>query len=111
MALTLSAKEALLSNTVALPTCNDWQLLIDHTGTNELVVNKLNAALVAVLEKAKSNGYKTWGHMLNDMHKRILPIWKRYPHAGIYDSEGKQTMARFFVINYDTSMYQFIRFC
>lgn len=110
MTLTLSAKEARLRNTVALPNRDDWQLLIEDKAKEACAVADLNAVLVCVLERAKTKKYQTWGTLRADLHKRMRVVTRRYPRGGIFDSEGRLTMARFFAVNYDISIYDFIRF-
>lgn len=108
--MTLSEKQAALRDTLALPTADDWQLLIDDSATKELLVKRLNAVLVAALEFAKGDALTTWGQIGEKIFPALSRIESEYPNSGISDSEGYQTVARFFGVNYSPEIYDFLRY-
>ncbi|WP_046481627.1 hypothetical protein [Pseudomonas veronii] len=108
--MTLREKQAALRDTVALPTADDWQLLIDDSATKEVLIKRLNAVLVAALEFAKGGGLITWGQIGEKIFPALARIESEYPNSGISDSEGYQTVARFFGVNYSPEIYDFLRY-
>ena len=106
----LDTKIMRLPKTVAIPTESNWQLLIEDPKEIKHVVGLLNAQLLIVLEKAKAGKYKTDGKLHHDLTRRMLRIADRHHDAGIFDSEGKQTMALFFAVNYEPTIYDYIRY-
>lgn len=105
-ALTLSEKEQMLRATVALPTANDWCLLAG----DEALVNRLNGALVEALDEAKSGKCATCGEIGKAIFDRLAVIEQDHPDAGISDSEGNSTVARFFAVNYAPSIHDYLRY-
>jgi hypothetical protein len=105
--LTLSEKEAQLRDTVALPTEDDWQLLKEEQ--NAAIVDEANAILVKVLELCKRGTYSTWGDIARAVYTPLGELEERY-EAGLLDSEGRQTVARFFGVNYTPAMYDYLRY-
>ncbi len=108
--LTLDRKFMNLRRSVAMPTQDNWQLLLDDPKEIKHVIGLLNAQLLIVLNKAKADVYTVSGQLHRDLMKRMTTIARKYPHAGIFDSEGKQTMALFFALNYDATIYDYIRY-
>ncbi|MFC6478609.1 hypothetical protein ACFQDN_21830 [Pseudomonas asuensis] len=103
------SEQAELRLTVALPTADDWQLLVDDKETKEQLVNRLNAVLVAALEFAKRDD-STWGQISEEIFPALFKLDAEFPNAGIRDSEGYLTVARFFAVNYSPAMYDFLRY-
>lgn len=110
MPRTLDRKFMNLRRSVAMPTQDNWQLLLDDPKEIKHVIGLLNAQLLIVLEKAKADKYKQDGALYRDLMKRMKTIACVHPDAGIFDSEGKQTMALFFALNYDVTIYNYIRY-
>lgn len=104
--LTLQEKESNLYQTIGVPTQDDWRLLKDA----DKLVPLLNKILIDGLSKAKSGELKTCGEIRDFVYGKIDPIDNDYPEAGIGDSEGRETVARFFALNYGISIYDFFRY-
>lgn len=105
-AMTLSEKQNLLAATVALPTAMDWQLQVD----DDELMGRLNAALAQVLADTKASKHGTWGEIGAAIFGQLDAFAEEFPDAGILDSEGSQTVARFFAVNLDPAMYDFLRY-
>jgi hypothetical protein len=105
--LTLREKEKQLWETVALPGEDDWELLNDEN--NSAIIVEANAILVKVLELCKSGAFSTWGDIAKAVYTPLSELEERY-EAGLLDSEGRQTVARFFGINYNPAMYDYLRY-
>jgi hypothetical protein len=108
--LTLDAKHEALQDTVGMPTNDNWQLLEGAKVKRELIISELNAALLETLAYCKSPEVKTWGMIRTHLQERIFPLAKKYPKAGIFDSEASLTIATFFGVNYSPSIYDFLRY-
>lgn len=110
--LTLTQKQEALRSTVAVPEDQDWQLLVQDESKRRAIVAELNDALVEALEVAKAQPPHTylWGDLAKDISSRIEPLEAKYPDAGISDSEGRATVARFFALNWEPAMYDFLRY-
>lgn len=109
---TLSEKEEELLETVALPGVDDWQLLDPDDEEREVIeaiVAELNAVLVDALEFAKREK-PTFGEIGKRVYSQIALIDAKYPEYGVTDSEGCQTIARFFAVNYHPAIYDFLRY-
>ncbi|MDD2892548.1 MAG: hypothetical protein PHF20_01345 [Halothiobacillaceae bacterium] len=107
--LTLREKKNELWNSVALPTNEDWQLLCDE-GKSAVLIEKLNAILVSVLKGCKEGSYETWGAIALAIFKPIDKLAEENPDADISSSEGSGIIALFFAINYDPTIYSFLRY-
>jgi hypothetical protein len=109
---TLTEKEEQLLETVALPGVDDWQLLDpDDEDREEIeaIVAELNAVLVGALEFAKLEK-TTFGEIGKRVYSQIDLIQAKYPERGVKDSEARQTVARFFAVNYSPVIYDFLRY-
>lgn len=109
---TLSEKEEELLETVALPGVDDWQLLDPDDEEREVIeaiVAELNAVLVDALELAKQEK-TTFGEIGKRVYSQIALIHAKYPERGVTDSEARQTVARFFAVNYHPAIYDFLRY-
>lgn len=102
---TLSEKENALLLTVALPENDDWRLLEG----NDEVVNELNEVLVAALEYAKAEE-RTWGDIAEQIFPQLAKLNARHPKLGILESDGYTTVARFFAVNLNTAIYDYLRY-
>lgn len=105
-AMTLSEKQNLLAATVALPTSRDWQLLVD----DYQLVESLNTVLAQTLADAKAGKHASWEQIGAAVFGQIQAFVDKFPDAGILDSEGYLTVSRFFAVNYDPAMYNFLRY-
>lgn len=108
--LTLQEKEKALRSTVAMPTADNWQLLTDNADEKTVVVEKANAILLKVLEDCKASTYTTWGEIAQAVFEPMEKLAVKYPDAGLTDSEANQTIALFFTLNYDPTIYNFLRY-
>lgn len=108
---TLDQKAAALLETIALPSAENWSLLV--TGEKETeVVAALNAALVETLKAYKDSLADTGERrdIADMLRPRLAALDKKYPDAGLCDSEASLTIARFFALNLDVSLYNFFRY-
>ncbi len=108
-AFTLSDKEAALRTSVAMPTAGDWQLLSRSEAETATVIERANAALSQVLARLKNHEFRVLGDAGLVLFHELDAIANDYPDSGLLDSEGMQTIARFFSVNYDPSVYDFFR--
>jgi hypothetical protein len=108
--MNLSEKEESLRATVAFPTVSDWQLSGDDENVKQALVSQLNREMERTLQELKDGILVTWGEVATALYSRIDRIAAHHPLAGIKDSEGSETMARFFAVNYEPAIYDFIRY-
>lgn len=108
IALTLAEKESTLLATVALPTAQDWQL-VGELHIHEEVLASANRILAEVLEGCKASKYLVWGQIAEAIYKPLAKLEQEY-NVGLVDSEGCQTVARFFGVNYTPAIYEFLRY-
>ncbi|WP_274644132.1 hypothetical protein [Pseudomonas serbica] len=102
---TLSEKENALLLTVALPDNDDWRL----PEGNDEVIKELNEVLVAALEFAKA-GDRTWGDIAEEIFPALAKLDAKHSKLGILESDGYTTVARFFAINLNTAIYDYLRY-
>jgi hypothetical protein len=107
--LSLREKEKQLFETVAMPDKKDWRLLSDDPQEQVIVMEKANAILVEVLDDCKAGKYKTWGQISNAIYQPIDKLNQEYPDSGLNDSEACQTIALFFSVNFNPTIYHFLR--
>jgi hypothetical protein len=109
--LTLLEKEDALMETVAMPTVEDWQPYFGDYVRQD-IVDRANEILVDTLTWTKAQQKKkqgvTWGKIGERIYGPIHEL-EAEVHVGLTDSEGYMTVARFFAINLDPSMYRFLR--
>jgi len=105
---TLNEKAFALQESVALPDTSNWCL--GDSITARKAVKELNAALVESLTTIKSHNGLI---MITIAHLIMEPLAKvaaQYPKLDIFSSEGYQTIALFFAVNYDPTIYHFLRY-
>ncbi len=108
--LTLQEKKEVLRFTVAMPTADNWQLLSESVDEKTIVIEKANAILLKVLEGCKASSYATWGGIARAIFEPMDELAAKYPDAGLTDSEASHTIALFFALNYDPTIYNFLRY-
>lgn len=108
--LTLSDKRNQLLTTVAMPTNDDWELLLDDEREIAVVIEKANAILVRVLEQAKEGAYLVQSEIALAIFDSMDKLNAEYPDAGLTDSEACRTIALFFALNYDPTIYEYLRY-
>jgi hypothetical protein len=105
--MTLDEKEALLLDSTAVPTAEDWGL--DDEGDAALV-GELNDALLLTLAEAKSGRLEAGEVLMAAVRGRIEALLLANPDAEVGHSEASVTIARFFALNLDISLYALLRY-
>ncbi|MDN4500140.1 hypothetical protein QYE73_22895 [Pseudomonas mosselii] len=93
---------------LALPSVWDWCLLGDSDEENAEVAAALNTVLAQVLERAQRDHLAPWD-LVSVLHPQIDAVAQAYPDVGIWDSEGRDTMARYFALTYRAEAYRYVR--
>ena len=109
MPRTISDKENKLYEKIAVTTTADWALLVSKNKA-EQIVNELNIALEKVIITLKDKEFSTRGEaslMLSDAMKNIAD---KYSDCGLRDSESRNTLARYIALNFDITMYDYVRY-
>jgi signal transduction histidine kinase len=104
--MNLKEKLESLQQTTAFPTKEDYQFLID----SNTLVKEVNSILEKALEEAKATSLITYEMIAKSVFVPLLNLDKEYPKAGLFDSEAKQAIALFFVINFDPTIYSYFRY-
>jgi hypothetical protein len=107
--VTLDEKEEQLLSTVGIPTWHDWQLLEDDAAEMAIIIEKANKILLSVLEDCQTHG-RCWGEIMKAIYGPLNQLAREYPRAGLEDSEARQTVARFFALNYQLEIYDYLRY-
>lgn len=106
----LSDKEAALRASVAMPTADDWQLLSSSKEDAAAIIERANVVLSNVLARLKNREFPTLGAAGRALFPELEAIADEYPDSGLLDSEGMQTVARFFAVNFQPALYDFFRY-
>ncbi|MFD1557539.1 hypothetical protein ACFSHT_18235 [Paraburkholderia silviterrae] len=103
--MTLSEKEQMLRDSVALPTAKDWALL----GGPQSLVEDLNAVLARVMQEINAGRYGTLDEIAQAIYRRLKVFDIAYPEAGVTDLEARITVARFMAINYHPGFFHYFQ--
>lgn len=102
--LSLAAKREALRASVSLPTLEEWGLVC---GTQQLV-DELNAVLLRGLHALRAGELQ--GKVRYRLFEELVLVHQANKAACLLDSEGMSAIAAFFAVNYDPSLYDFMRY-
>lgn len=105
---TLNEKAHALQESVALPDASNWCLGAYPSAPK--AIKELNASLVESLNQIKAINGIMMGTVGNLIMNSLAKVAKKYPELEIFNSEGFQTIALFFAVNYEPTMYHFLRY-
>lgn len=105
---TLNEKSHALQESVALPDASNWCL--GNYPTAPDAIKNLNESLTESLAQIKAVNGMTWGTIRKMIMDSLIKVAKKYPELEIFNSEGFQTIALFFAVNYSPTIYDFLRY-
>src|SRR5574340_542360 len=107
--MTLGEKEALIRESVGVPSVEDWQLMIPDIELRARLIARLNEHLIQVLDHVKAGHYRRWEELAQAVYGPLEKLAREHPGAGLLDGEAHVVIARFFAVNYRPALYDFLR--
>jgi hypothetical protein len=108
--LTLADRAKELSQSISVPTAEDWGVRGVTKAKVDALVSQLNSSLSEALCKLRRQDLTTLREVEAFLYSTIGVLAISHPNAGIMDTQAANCMARFFALNGEPDVYAMVRY-